>query len=143
MTTPSPSADRRSRRQASRLLPVLAALATLAGCAAPAPIAVPAELPLRTSDQGFQIQWALQREAARARAVGRVRTSFDTEAQLTLAFFGVDAEGHIVSRGTTYLRSEFDREAIPFAVELTPTGREAGFELRVIEYHLPGLRGRN
>jgi len=143
MTTTSPSAGRRSWRHAWRHAPVLAVLATLAGCAAPARIEVPAELPLRTTDQGFEIRWALQREAARARAVGRVSPFFDTEARLTLAFFGVDAEGRIVSRGTTYLRSEFNREAIPFAVELTPTGREAGFELRVIEYHLPGLRGRN
>jgi hypothetical protein len=143
MTIPNPSADRRSWRHAWRPLPILAALAALAGCAAPARIEVPAELPLRTTDQVFEIRWALQRETARARAVGHVSLSFDTEAQLTLAFFGVDAERRIVSRGTTYLRSEFSREPIPFSVELTPTGRETGFELRVIEYHLPGLRGRN
>jgi hypothetical protein len=118
----------------------LAVLATPAGCAAPARIEVPAELPLRTNDQQFAIQWALQREATVARAVGWVRPSFDTEAWLTLALFGVDAQGRIVSRGTTYLRSEFNRQPIPFAIELTPAGREARFELRVIDHHLPGLR---
>jgi hypothetical protein len=51
----------------------------------------------------------------------------------------VDAGGGIVSRGTTYLQSEFDSRSIPFAVELTPTGREASFELRVLSSHVPGL----
>ena len=74
------------------------------------------------------------------RAMGRLTPSFDTEARLTLALFGVDAEGRIVSRGTAYLQSEFDSRSIPFAVELAPTGREARFELRILDYHVPGLR---
>jgi hypothetical protein len=45
-----------------------------------------------------------------------------------------------VSRGITYLRSDFNRQPIPFAVELTPTGRETSFELRVLSFHVPGLR---
>jgi hypothetical protein len=140
MTPLGPSAGHRSWRRAPRLLSALALLATLAGCAAPARIEVPAELPLRTNDQLFAFQWALQREATAVRAVGMVRPSFDSEAWLTLALFGVDAEGRIVSRGTTYIRSEFNRQPIPFAIEVTPTGREARFELRVLDYHVPGLR---
>ena len=140
MTAPSLSAGHRSWRHAPRLLSVLAVLTTLAGCAAPARIDVPTDLPLRTNDHLFAMQWALQREATVARAVGLVRASFDTEARLTLALFGVDAEGRIVSRGTTYLRSEFSRRPIPFAIEVTPAGREARFELRVLDYQVPGLR---
>ena len=140
MTAPSVSADRRPWRHALGLLSVVAMLAALAGCAVPPRIEVPSELPLRTNDQLFALQWALQREASVVRAVGRVSPSFDTEARLTLALFGVDAGGHIVSRGITYLRSDFNRQPIPFAVELTPTGREASFELRVLSYHIPGLR---
>jgi hypothetical protein len=139
MTAPSPSPSRRSGPR-PRLLWGLAILTALAGCAAPARIDVPAELPLRTNDQFFAFQWALQREPTVVRAVGLVRPSFDTESQLTLALFGVDGGGRIVSRGTAYLRAEFSRRPIPFAVELTPTGREARFELRVLDYHVPGLR---
>jgi hypothetical protein len=140
MTASNPSAGGRSRRHALRLLPALVALGAIVGCATPARIEVPAELPLRTTDQFFDIRWALQREATVAQAVGRVKPTFDAEAQLTLAFFGVDAQGRILSRGMTYLRSDFNRGAIPFAVALTPTGREARFELRVIDYYLTGLR---
>lgn len=140
MSIPFTSACPRRRRQGARVLPVLAALATLAACAAPARIEVPAELPLRTNDQFFTIDWALQREDSVVRAVGRVRSSFDSEATLSLALYGVDAGGHIASRATTYLQSEFSRQPIPFSLELTPTGRETRFEVRVFSYHLPGLR---
>ena len=140
MTVPAVSVPQGSSHPVLRLLAVLAMLAAVAGCAAAPRIDVPAELPLQTNDQLFTIRWALQREASVARAVGRVRPSFDAEARLTLALFGVDAGGHIVSRGITYLRSDFNRQPILFAVELTPTGREASFELRVLAYHVPGLR---
>jgi hypothetical protein len=140
MRSAAPAVGRRFRRQVSHLLSVLATVAGLAGCAGPARIDVPAELPLQTNDQFFAIQWALQRDASEVRAVGRVKPSFNTEATLTLALFGVDAAGRIVSRDTTYLQSGFDRQPIPFSLELTPTGREARYEVRVLEYHVSGLR---
>ena len=140
MTVPALSAHPRSSRPILRLLPVLAMLAAVAGCAAAPRIDVPAELPLQTNDQLFTFRWALQREASVVRAVGRTTPSIDAEVRLTLAFFGVDSGGGIVSRGTTYLQSEFGTRSIPFAVELTPTGREASFELRVLNYHVPGRR---
>jgi hypothetical protein len=132
--------SRSARRLTMPGLLLLVAMA--AACAAPARIEVPAELPLRTNDQLFAFEWALQREATVVRAVGRVRPSFLTEARLTLALFGVDANGAIASRGITYLRSPFSAEAFPFTVALTPTGRETSFVLRVLEYHLPGQRMR-
>jgi hypothetical protein len=139
MRPTAPAIGRRFRRQVSHLLWVLATVAGLAGCAGPPRIDVPAELPLQTNDQLFTIQWALQREASVARAVGRVKPSFATEATLTLALFGVDAGGRIASRDTTYIQSRFDRQPIPFALELTPTGGEARFEVRVLDYHVSGL----
>jgi hypothetical protein len=122
------------------LFPLLALLTVLAGCAAPAKIDVPAELPLRTNEHIFRIEWALQREATVARAVGFVRPSFDTEFRMTLALFGTDAEGRIQSRDVAYLQSDFSRQGIPFAVEVTPTGRETGFVLRVLDYNVPTFR---
>jgi hypothetical protein len=140
MTAVSLSVGHRSWGPAPRLLSVLAVLTLLAGCATPARIAVPAELPLRTYDQIFAIQWALQRETTLTRAVGLVRSSFGTDFFLTLVLFGVDAEGRIVSRGTTYVRSEFGGQPSPFAVEITPVGRETRFELRVLDSQWPGRR---
>jgi hypothetical protein len=118
----------------------VAILAAALGCAASAPIEVPAELPLATNEQLFQFRWALQRDASRTRAVGLVRPSFDTEFSMTLGLYGVDANGRIVSRGTTYVRSDFAQQATPFSVDLTPTGQETGYELRLIDYHVTGLR---
>lgn len=140
MTASSLIAGRRSWRRPLRLLSALAMLSALPGCATPARIEIPAELPLQTDDQLFHMQWALHREATVVRAVGLVRPSTDSEARLTLALFGVDAQGRIASRGTAYLQSEFDRRPIPFAIEITPTGREARYELRVLEFHIPGAR---
>jgi hypothetical protein len=141
MQSPVPATVRRGiRHRAPRLAAILAILAVALGCAAPARIEVPAELPLVTNEQLFQFRWALQREASRARAVGLVTPSFDTEFSMTLGFYGVDAEGRIVSRGTTYVRSNFAQRSTPFSVDLAPTGQEARFELRIIDHQLPGLR---
>jgi hypothetical protein len=140
MTAFSVSVSRPGGRGAPRLVPVLALLTVLAGCNAPLKIDVPAELPLRANDQIFAIQWALQKEASTVRAVGILTPSHDTEARVTLGFFGLDADGKIVSRGTGYFRSEIAARNIPFEVFLTPTGREASFVLRVLNYQLPGSR---
>jgi hypothetical protein len=143
MTTPTPRAGRRSRRDAIRILPtalLLAASAMMTGCAASPRVELPADLPLQTNDQLFAFEWALQREPTVVRAVGRVRPSFNSEFWLTLGLFGVDADGRILSRGTAYVRTDFASRATPFAVELTPAGGETRFELRALEYHFPGLR---
>ena len=60
--------------------------------------------------------------------------------RLTLAFFGLDAGGRIVSRGTTYLRSEFGSRSIPFAVELTPDRPRGQLRAAHPELPRPGLR---
>ena len=49
------------RRLAFAILILVAAV----GCATPARIEVPAELPLVTNDQFFELRWALQREPTR------------------------------------------------------------------------------
>jgi hypothetical protein len=142
MRAPGPFTVRRGvQHRAPRLASILAILAVALGCAAPAPpLQIPAELPLVTNEQLFEFRWALQRDASRARAVGLVTPSFDTEFSMTLGFYGVDAGGRIVSRGTTYVRSNFATRSTPFSVDLTPTGREERFELRIIDHQLPGLR---
>jgi len=141
MQSPGPSTVRRGvEHRALRLLSILVILAAALGCAAPARIEVPAELPLVTNEQMFEFRWALERDAARARAVGLVRPSFNTEFSMTLGLYGVDASGRIVSRGSTYVQSDFGRQAAPFSVDLAPTGRETCYELRLIDYHLTGLR---
>ena len=136
----SVSVSRRGCRRAARLVPVIALLTVVAGCNAPRNIEIPSELPLRANDQIFGIQWALQKEASVVRAVGIVTPSVDTEARVTIGFFGLDANGKIVSRGTGYFRSEIGARTIPFEVFLTPTGREADFVLRILNYGLPGQR---
>lgn len=114
--------------------------AALAGCAGPTRPAVPAELPHLAREQGFELRWALERDAGAVRAIGLARTLAHLEAQLTVALFGVDAGGRIASRGTTVVRFGFAREPAPFAVELRPTGREATFELRIVDVVLNNFR---
>jgi len=123
-----------SRGPRGRMACLLAIVGVLGGCAAPAKIQLPAELPLRTTDQIFQIRWALQREPTVVRAIGQIEYAVDSEYRITLAFFGLEGERRILSRGVTYLRSTFAREPIPFVVELKPTGRETSFQLRVVDY---------
>jgi hypothetical protein len=102
---------------------------------------IPAELPLTTHDQIFTIRWALQKEASLTRAVGTLTTSTSAPARATLGLFGLDAGGRIVSRGTSWVRpSSFGSPSMPFSVELTPTGQEARYDLRVLDYHMPGFR---
>ena len=140
MTVSFPSTQQRRRTRLLPVLPVLLILAALAGCGGTTRVEIPAELPLRMHDQLFAIEWALQREASVVRGVGRVTPTIDSEARVTLGLFGLDAGGHIVSRGTAHLHSDFASRSIPFTVSLTPTGRESTFELRVLNYHIPGLR---
>jgi hypothetical protein len=132
------NATRGRRRGLGGALVLLGALGT--GCAAPSRTDVPAELPLRTNDQLFAFQWALERQPDRVRAVGLVRPSFDAEARLTVALYGVDAAGRITSRGIAYVQSAFGSRPTPFSITLTPTGQETRFELRVLEYHVFGLQ---
>ena len=136
----SVSARGENGRRALRLSLAILTLATAVGCASPAPMEVPPELPLVTNDQLFEFRWALQQEPSAARALGRVTVSTNTEFQLTLALFGLDAEGRIASRGTTYVRSDFARQAVPFAVAVAATGRETRYELSVLEYYVTGIR---
>jgi hypothetical protein len=141
MSVPGPSpVSHTVRRRAARLLAILVSLAAALGCAAPAPLQVPAELPLVTNEQVFEFRWALQQETSRTRAVGLVRPSFDTEYRMTLGLYGVDTGGRIVSRGTTYVRTDFGSRSTPFSVELSPTGQETRYELRIIDFDLTGLR---
>jgi hypothetical protein len=123
------------RVRAARLGLVLVLLVGggLAGCAAPARIAVPPDLPLQTYDQGYTMRWALERSPERVRAVGLISTSgFGAEPTL-VTLYGWDARGRVVSRGDTAVRRRIDPTPTAFEVSLRPSGTETRFDLRVGE----------
>jgi hypothetical protein len=124
-----------------RWLVALGMLTTLVGCAPGPQTVIPSELPLTKNEDIFEIRWALQKEAAVTRAVGLLNTQTVTPIQVTVGLFGLDAQGRIVSRGTSWVRpSSFNSRSLQFSVELTPTGQEARYELRILDYRLPGFR---
>ena len=120
---------------------VLVSLAALLGCAAqPAGPAVPANLPLKASDQGYDFQYAIQRggKGSVVRAVGTVRyVGTDVPFSVTLELFGLNSSGTVVSRGQTEVEWTFDTSAAqPFRIRLTPTGTETRYAIRVIQQTL-------
>jgi hypothetical protein len=134
------SAHRRRGHRAPWLL-ALGMLIILVGCAPGPQSVVPAELPLTTYQDIFVIRWALQRDPTVTRAAGLIETKTTTPAQVELSLFGLDANGRIVSRAISWVRpSSFSSLSLPFSVELTPTGQEVKYELRVIDYRLPNMR---
>ena len=130
-----------SRGSWGRAVCLLVIVGALSGCAGSTKIQLPAELPLHTIDGLFQIRWALQPESAVVRAIGRIEYAVDVEYRITLAFYGLDRDRRILSRGVTYLQSSLSYAPIPFVVELKPVGRETSFELRVVHYGT-GIRPR-
>ena len=105
----------------------------LAACAAPARIAVPADLPLQTYDHGYTMRWALERSPERVRAVGLISTSGFGAEQTLVTLYGWDARGRVVSRGDTTVRQRIDPTPTAFDVSLRPSGTETRFDLRVGE----------
>ncbi len=106
------------------------ALALLtAACATPAPLAIPADLPNRTDQWGFSFRWALAREPTTVRAAGVMESSSRVIPWSTVALFGVDGGGRVVSRGQTDVHGGFARSSVPFEITLRPTGREERFDL--------------
>ena len=142
MKAASESVHRRPRLRTSRLLALGMLLAAAAGCAPSAPMPpIPADLPLTANEDIFTIRWALQKEPTVTRAVGTLTSVNVTPTQVTMGLFGLDSGGSIVSRGTSWVRPPgFGNPPIPFSVELTPTGREVRYDLRVTDYRLPGFR---
>jgi len=100
---------------------------------AAAPVAVPAELPLVTREDTFDVRWALERRPDAVRAVGIARTLTGRATNLTLGLFGIDENGRLVSQTRTPVRFDFAHGPAPFEMTLRPTGREARFELHVVE----------
>jgi len=119
----------------------LVLLLLLVGCAAPAPSARSADFPVQSADQFFYFRWALERDGGIVRAVGLVESRVSTFSELTLVLFGLDKSGRVVSRGFGYVTPGFRREAQPFTVDLRPGGQEDRFELKVLSFSLPNLRG--
>ena len=136
------SVDRRPRPKTLWLLTVGTLIALAAGCAPSAPMPpIPADLPLTANQDVFTIRWALQKEPTVTRAVGTLTTPNVTPSQVTMGLFGLDSGGSIVSRGTSWVRpTGFGHIPMPFSVELTPTGREVRYDLRILDYRFPGFR---
>jgi hypothetical protein len=129
-------ATTRTRAGRWTVLRAVAGLAALGlgpgACAVPAPAAIPAELPNRTDQGEFHLRWALLREPDLVRAVGRAETG-RVVAWATLGLLGVDRDGRVVSQGRTDLSGSFGRTTQPFEIRLRPTGREARFELVLLQ----------
>jgi hypothetical protein len=122
-----------TRSACSRMVLALCVLVLGTGaCSTGPPIAVPADLPNRTDQGEFRFRWALVREAATVRAVGLAESPSRVVSWATLALFGVDRDGRVVSRGDSDLQGGFGRTSFPFEIALRPTGREERFELVLI-----------
>ena len=113
---------------------LVAAVLAWAGCAGPSRIAVPPELPNRTDDQGITFRWALLRDDGTVRAVGLAEAPGRNVSGATLALYGTDGGGRIVSRGQGTVSGGFGEGALPFEVVLRPTGAEERFLLRVVHF---------
>ena len=124
---------------------ILAPLVVLLGCAAQqsGPM-VPTNLPLKSSDQGYDFQYAIQRggNGSVVRAIGTVQyVGTNSPFSVTLELYGVDSSGATVSRGQTEVEWSFDpTSAQPFRIRLTPTGTETHFAIRVIQQTLSDQR---
>jgi hypothetical protein len=111
---------------------LLAAVLLATGCAVPAGIQVPSELPNTTQEQFLTLRWALAREAGRVRAVGTAQSSMSIEWDANLELLGLDAQGRVVSQNASVVRSRFGGGSTPFEVALVPRGGEAAFRLHVL-----------
>jgi hypothetical protein len=101
-----------------------------AACTTSSAVAIPADLPNR-SDQGqLHLRWALIREPAVVRAVGLAESPTRIVSWATVALYGVDRDGRVVSRGQSDLRNGgFAHTSMPFEITLRPTGQEERFDL--------------
>jgi hypothetical protein len=111
---------------------LLAAVLLASGCAVPARIEVPPELPNTTQEQFLTLRWALVREQQRVRAVGTAQSSMGIEWDATLELLGLDVQGRVVSRNSSVVRSGFGVGPAVFEVALVPRGGETAFRLHVL-----------
>src|SRR5262245_65928185 len=122
-----------------RITTALIAGCLVAACAAQPPIAPPRSLPFHAYDQGFELQWAIERSSDVVRAVWTVSIPRTTVTMVTLNFFGLYGEGRIVSRGIVLVHGPFGDRSQPFSAQLRPDSREVRFELRVAMVQEGGL----
>jgi pimeloyl-ACP methyl ester carboxylesterase len=110
----------------------------LAACAAASP--VPADFPLRASDQPpFVVSWRLTeaRGSVSAEGVLDIDGYVDRLDDATVELVGLDAGGRVVSRAIARLtpRAFAGDRLWPFRLQLTPTGGETRFATRVAEFN--------
>lgn len=116
---------------------VLLMLIGVVGCAAGTPSPPqPADFPLHARDQLFELDYRIDRHPDRVEAVGLIASrTTRTFRFATLNLYGVAADGRVVSRGSYVINGTWGG-AQSFSVQLTPTGREARYELNVGNYSL-------
>jgi hypothetical protein len=111
---------------------LLAAVLLVSGCAGPARIQVPPELPNTTVEQFLTLRWALVTEDGRVRAVGTAQSSSGIEWDATLELLSFDGEGRVVNQNSTVVRSGFGVGPTAFEVPLVTRGGEAVFRLHLL-----------
>ena len=119
-----------------RGLIVLLGLTVLTACAAPTPLPQSSDFPIHRRDQVFLLDYRIDKQPGRVEAVGLItsRTTQDFRFAV-LQFFGVAADGRVVSRGVYRVDGSFGGPQA-FSVRLTPSGDEATFELQVGAFSL-------
>jgi hypothetical protein len=120
------------------VLGILAPL--LAACAAASAAPVPADLPLRASDQRpFVVSWSLAEAPGSVSAAGILDIDgyVDRLEDATVELVGLDGGGRVVSRDSTRLipRAFAGDRLWPFRLRLTPAGGEVRFAVRVAEFN--------
>src|SRR5262245_14962407 len=128
-------------------LALAAALVVAGGCAPQPKPALPTALPNTTNEQFLMLRWALVREAGTVRAAGMAEPSGGREWNATIALEGVDAQGRVLSRSTSAVRSGFTGGPEEFQVNLVPKGGEKEMSIRGVAARLlrsdgERLRGR-
>jgi hypothetical protein len=116
---------------------VLLAMIGVAGCAAGATRPPqPADFPVHSRDQIFELDYRIDRHPDRVEAVGLIASrTTRTFRFATLNLYGVAADGRVVSRGSYVINGTWGG-AQSFSVRLTPTGKEERYELNVGNYSL-------
>jgi hypothetical protein len=108
----------------------------LTACAAGAPPARPEDFPLHAHDQIFVLDYRIDRHPDRVEAVGLITARTTTVFRFAvLNFFGVDANGRVVSRKTDTVDGTFGGPQ-SFSLALKPAGTEARYQLQVGNYSL-------
>jgi hypothetical protein len=113
---------------------LVASMIGLTACAAGAPQPRPEDFPLHERDQIFVLDYRIDRQPSRVEAVGLITSRTTTTFRFAeLQLFGLTDNGRVVSRGSYRVNGTWGGPQ-SFSVALTPTGKEARYQLQVGYY---------